>query len=96
VAQQAHEDVGQHLVGAIADEDLVLGQAVAAGDGRLQRAGLRVRVEAQGLAVLPGNRRQHLLAGAVGALVGVELDQPVDLRLLARHVGVSVRTISLQ
>lgn len=87
VAQQGHEDMGQHLVRPVADEHLLGLQAVVAGNGLAQRGGLRVGVEAQRLAGLLGNGLQHPRAGRVRAFVGVELDQPGDLGLLARHIG---------
>ena len=90
VLEQGHEDMGQHFVRTIADEDLLRSHAVPPGDGRLEQVGVRVGVEAQARRVVAEfrlDRRQHLGRGRVGVLVGVELDQVGDLGLFARHVG---------
>ena len=90
VLQQRHEDVGQHFVRAVADENLLWRHAVQPGDGGLEQIGVGIGVEAQACGVgaeFRLNRRQHLGRGRVGVLVGVELDQVGDLGLLARHVG---------
>jgi hypothetical protein len=89
VLEQGHESVRQHLVRAVADEDLLRRHAMRAGDGRLEQVGVRVGVEAQACRIVAEfrlDRRQHARRGRVGIFVGVELDQVGDLGLLARHV----------
>ena len=88
--EQRHEDVRQHFVGAVADEDLRRRHAMPAGDGGLEQVGVRVRVEAQARGVVAefgADRRQDPGRGRVGVLVGVELDQVGKPGLLARHIG---------
>ena len=90
VVEQRHEGMRQHLVRAVADEDLLGIQPVHPGDALAQCGGAGVRVQAQpiGVAAQLGHQRiQHLRAGRVGVLVGVELDQVGQLGLLTRHVG---------
>ena len=47
VPQQTEKGVGQHLVGAVADEDLLGGKTVEVGDRRPQAVGVGVGVEPQ-------------------------------------------------
>ena len=47
VLEQCHEDVRQHLVRAVADEDLLRRDTVQPGDGGLEQIGVRVGIEAQ-------------------------------------------------
>jgi hypothetical protein len=45
--KQGLEDVRQHFIGAVADEDLRRGHAVVVGNSLFQALGVRVRVQAQ-------------------------------------------------
>jgi hypothetical protein len=85
--QQAGERVGQHLVRAIADEHLVRIDAVVGGQRleQLQRHGVGIEPERLGRRRPDGLDRHG--RGAERALVGVQLDQAGDARLLARHIG---------
>jgi hypothetical protein len=56
VLQQGGEGVGQHFVGAVADEDLFGPHLVIGGQGRPQRGGLRVRIETQAIGRLGADR----------------------------------------
>ena len=88
--EQTHEDMGQHFVRAVADEHLARLQAMSFGDRRLQAFALGIRIQPQPGAVvaeLVADGRHHLRRWRVGALVGIEFDQPVQLGLLARNVG---------
>jgi imidazoleglycerol-phosphate dehydratase len=88
--------VGEHLVRTVADEDLLRLHAVALGDAALERVGIGVGVELAALVGGGTDRFQRARRGAVGVLVGVELDQLGELGLLARDVGVRPLTTSLQ
>jgi hypothetical protein len=87
VLEQRHEGVREHLVRAVADEDLFRAHAVVPGERGLERVGVGVGVEAQAVAGGGADGLQHLRRGAAGVLVGVELDEVVELGLFARHVG---------
>ncbi len=87
VLKQGLKDVGQHFVRAVADENLRRRDLVIVGDGSFQSLGVRVRVQAQRIGQLAPDRFQHLGRRAVRVFVGVELDEVVELGLLARHVG---------
>ena len=89
VFQQADEGVGQYLVRTVADEHPVGRNAEMVGHRFAQHQPGRVRIELEPVAIhaqfgLHGRHRMR--AGRVGVLVGVQLDQTVDLRLLARRV----------
>jgi hypothetical protein len=79
--------VGQHLVRAVADEDVAGVDAVVVADRQLELLGIRVGVELKRLAGGGADRVQRARRGAVGVLVGVELDEIGEPGLLARHVG---------
>jgi len=83
--------VGEDFVRAVADEDLLRLEAVAPGERRLQGVGVGVGVQAQRLAGGGADRFERARRGAVGVLVGVELDQVVELGLLARNIRGSGR-----
>ena len=84
--EQGQEDVGQHFVRTVADEDLRGLQRVEAGDRALEPVRVRIRVELQVFAVLGGDRGDRARAGTVGVFVGVEFDEVGQLGLLARNV----------
>ena len=85
--EQGQKRMRQHLVGAVADEHLLGGDAMQCGNGRAQPVGTRVGIQAQRVGGFRTHGVQHTRAGAVGVFVGVELDQVGQLRLLARHIG---------
>jgi hypothetical protein len=87
VVQQPLEHERQHLVGAVAHEDVFRRHAVEAGDGLPEDIGAGVGIEAQGLARGHADGFQRPRRGRVGILVGVQLDQVLDLRLLAGDIG---------
>ncbi len=84
--QQGLKGVGENLVRAIPDEHLVGRNAVMGRDRLAQDGCARIGVQAQALG---GGRdcSQCVRRRRVRILVGVELDDAVLLRLLARHVG---------
>ncbi len=86
MTQQGHEGMGQHFVRAVADEDLLGLQPVMVCNRGLEPCSLRVWVQTQIARGLRRDSLQHLVAGRIGAFVGVELDQPIDARLFARHI----------
>jgi len=86
VLEERHECVGQHLVRAVANEHLGRRDAVVRSNRRLQPIGVRVRIQAQRVVRLSGDRGQRSRAWAVGVLVGIELDQVGQLGLFARYV----------
>ena len=79
--------VRQHLVGAITDEHLGGAHAVIIGHRLLEAITVGVRVQAQAVAQLGLHGGDRLGRRAIGVLVGVELDQLGQFRLLTRHVG---------
>ncbi|MCY1260240.1 hypothetical protein D9M70_84830 [compost metagenome] len=87
VLEQRVEGVRQHLVGTVADEHLARLDAVVVGHRLLQAVGVRVRVQAQVVGRRGADRLDDLRRRAIGVLVGIQLDQPGQFRLLARHVG---------
>ena len=87
VLQQGGEGVGQHFVGAVADEHLVGPHPVIGRQGLPQGRRQGIWIEPQAVGRLGPDRPQGAGGGAEGALVGVELDQPLDARLLARDIG---------
>jgi hypothetical protein len=92
VLEQRHEHMRQHFIRAVADEDLLRRDAEigkARGNGFLEAIGARIRVQAQPFAAvhqLFDNRREHARGWRIGILVGVQLDQLGQLRLLARNI----------
>jgi imidazoleglycerol-phosphate dehydratase len=93
VLEQRHENMRQHFVGAVAEKDLRrlhTEHSEVFGNGRLEAIAVRVGVEAQVRAVAAQfglHRRQRERRRRVGVLVGVELDEVLDLGLFARNVG---------
>jgi hypothetical protein len=87
VFEQGEERVGQHLIRAVADEDVAGVDAMVVADRQLELLGIRVGVELKRLAGGGADRVQRARRGAVGVLVGVELDEIGEPGLLARHVG---------
>ena len=92
VAEQAHEDVSEHLVGTVADEDMCRADVAVGevrGDGRSQMVCVGVGIQAQagsiaaelGLDRLDDARRRR-----VRIFVGVELDEVGELGLLAGNI----------
>ncbi len=90
VLEQAEEGVGEDLVGAVADKNLVHGQAVISGYRLFEGGGFRVGVKAQ--AVVGGglDRRDGPRRRAIGVLVGIEFDQAIGLGLFAGHIGFEI------
>ncbi len=84
--QQSGEGMRQHLVRAVADEDLFGPHVMIRGQSRSQRGGLGIRIQAQRVGRLGADRLQHARRRADRALVGIELDQIRHTRLLARHI----------
>ena len=84
--KQAVEDMRQHLVRAVADEHLRGIHPVVAGDLVFQRIGVGRRIQTQAVIQLRLNRIHHPRRRPVGILVGIELDQVLDLGLLTRYV----------
>ncbi len=85
--EQAEERVRQHFVGAVAHEHLRRLQAVQLCQRFLEGARIRVGIQAQRVVRGVADRRQHTRSGSQRMLVGIELDQAVDARLFAGHVG---------
>eukprot|EP01136_Pigoraptor_vietnamica_P029252 Opistho-1_new@8200 len=85
--EEGEERVREHLVRAVAREHFAHLQAVAARHGFAQRerCGVGVAFEAVGGRAL--DRRDGVRRRRVRVLVGVELDEVGDARLLAGHVG---------
>ena len=88
--EQRAEGVRQHLVRAVADEDLFGPHLVVVGQRRPQRGGLRVRIEAQRVGRLGADRFQRARGRTKRAFIGVELDQLRHAGLFARHIGLQV------
>ncbi|MPL74784.1 hypothetical protein SDC9_20602 [bioreactor metagenome] len=86
-AEEGVEGMGQHLVRAVAGEDMIGVQAEARADRRAQRRRRRVRVKPQRVAGRGPDRLDRAGGGAIGVLVGIELDEGAVRRLLARRVG---------
>lgn len=84
--EQAQKNMRQNFVGAIADKNVARCDGVMPGDGGLEQVGVRVWVEAQRVIHSGAYGGKHQRAGAVGILVGVQLDQIGKLGLLTRHV----------
>ena len=86
MVEKSLEDMGEHLVRAVADEHLVRRNTVAGGDRLAQTGRARIGVEAQAIGCR-GDRRQDARRRPVGILVGIELDEAIRVWLLAGHVG---------
>ena len=84
--QQAQEGVGQHFVRSVADEDLIRFDLEARRERPLEAIRIRVGVEPQHIRGLGANRVQRAGRRAERMFVGVELDQPVQFGLFARHI----------
>ena len=86
---QAVAVVDAHAAEAVglAHDQLDRGAVPGIGHGLLQAVTVRVRVQAQAV-IQPGlHGRNRLGRRTIGVLVGVELDEVVELGLFARHVG---------
>jgi hypothetical protein len=78
--------VGEDFVGTIARKNLARLDAVVSSDGLAQHGGLRVRIELQPVLGRLLDRRDNPWRRRVRILVGIELDQVVELGLLTRHI----------
>ncbi|MNT06611.1 hypothetical protein D3C72_1412870 [compost metagenome] len=85
--QQTVEDVREHFVRTVAEENLIALHTVILGDGGFQQVAVRVRVQTQVVIQFGLHRCQGFWRRAVRVFIGVELDQFGQLRLFARHVG---------
>ena len=87
VADEDFDREAEDLVGPVPHEDAVGLAAVAAGEAVAEAVEGRVGIEAEARRVEVAQRLLHLRGGRVGVLVGVELDDAPELRLLAGDVG---------
>ena len=87
VLEQGHEGMGQHFVGAVAHEYLPGLHAKALGQHGLERIRFGIGIQAQAVTGGVADGLERTQRGAVGVLVGVELDQIVELGLFAGDVG---------
>ena len=85
--EQAEERVRQHFVGTVAHEHLRRRQAVQLRQRFLEGARIRVGIQAQRVVRRLADGGQHAWGGTQRMLVGIQLDQSVDARLFAGHVG---------
>ena len=85
--QQGREGMRQHLVRAVAHEDLFGRYLVIVGQRLAQVTGARIGIEPQRISRRPTHRLQRLGRRPERALIGVQLHQAGDLGLLARHIG---------
>lgn len=90
VFEKPREGVRQHLVGAVADENLFRSHLVIAGQSRSQRGSLWIRVETQRVGRFRANCLQCARRRSDRALVGVEFHQIGHVGLFTRHIGVQV------
>ena len=90
LAQQAREDVGEHFIRAVADEHLVVGHTATLRERVRKLACMGVGVQAQPVVGGVTDRLQRAGRRAVRVFVGVELDQALNLRLFAGHIGLEV------
>src|ERR1044072_2174409 len=84
--QQRLKRMGQNLIRAVADENLLGRNIVVRRDRLAQHGRARIGIEANTLA-RGGNRRQYARRRRVWILVGIELDDATMLPLFAGHVG---------
>jgi hypothetical protein len=85
--QQRDESMREHFVGTIADEHLIGLHAVMGGERLAQFRRFGIGIEPQSIGGDGSHRFQRERRRAERALVGVELHQIGDARLLARHIG---------
>ena len=81
------EGKGQNLVGAVAGNHVLRGQAVPFGNGGVQSGAGGVGVEIELFRLRPGDGLQHLRRGREGAFVGVQFNVLLVPGLLAGGVG---------
>jgi len=82
--------MGQNLVGAVAEEDVIGGKPEAGSDGLGNIRPRRVGVEPQPVIRRGADRRQRQRRGAMRVLVGVELEERAAPRLLAGGIGLQL------
>ncbi len=90
VLEQAEKGVGEDLVGAVADKDLVERKAVIPGYCLPEGGGFRVGIEAQAVVGVSLDGGDGQGRRAIGVLIGIEFDQPVGLGLFAGHIGFEI------
>ena len=78
--------MGQHLVRAIADEDLLRGHVVIRRQHLAQPRRLRIGIEPKRIGRGGSDGLDGLWRRTERALIGVELDEARNLRLLARNI----------
>ncbi len=85
--EQPVKDVRQHFIRAVTNKHLRGIHAVVAGNLVFQRIGIRRRIQTQAVIEFRLNGIHHPRRRPIGILVGIELDQVLDLGLLTRHIG---------
>ena len=83
--QKGLEGVGQNLIRSVPNEHLLRRDIVMGRDRLAQRASARIGVEAQAIR-RRSDRSQDARRRSVRILVGIQLDDAIELRLLAGHV----------
>ena len=83
--QKGLEGMGENLIRAVANEHLLRGNTVAGRDRPAQQACARIGVEAETIR-RGGDRSQDARRRSVGILVGIKLENAIELWLFAGHV----------
>ena len=78
----------EQFIRAVADDDVLRRASMKFCESLAQRGGRRVRVKSEPSVHCRLQRRENFGRGWVGILVGVELYEPANLRLLAGDIGV--------
>jgi hypothetical protein len=83
--QKRLESMGQNLIRAVPNEHLLRRNIVAGRDRLTQTGSARIWVEAQTIRCR-GNRSTDARRRSVRVLVGIELNDAIQLRLLTGHI----------